>query len=86
MHVQSAKTLVESCFLCVNGAMIALETTSSLLVAEDDVEVVSTGNGLSRFLSLALLEEAMSAARGIPSELLPAGQQDRVYLVVQKEC
>lgn len=64
MHVQSASTLVESCFLCVNGAMIALETTSSLLVVEDDVEVVSTGSGRSRFLSWALLEDAMGVVQG----------------------
>ena len=59
VYVQSASTLVESCFLCENGAMIALDTTSSLLVVEVDVEVVSTGGGRSRFFSCALLEDAM---------------------------
>ena len=64
-HVQSASTLVESCFLCANGAMIALETTSSLLEVEDDVEVVSTGGGRSRFFSCALLEDAMIAVQEV---------------------
>ena len=45
--------------------MIALETTSNLLEVEDDVEVVSTGGGRSRFFSWALLEEAMAVAQDV---------------------
>ena len=84
MHVQSASTLVESCFLCAKGAMIALETTSNLLEVEDDVEVVSTGGGRSRFFSWTLLEEAMVVAQDVceragarwPAEETGVGMED----------
>lgn len=62
---KSAIIFVESCFLWVNGARMALDTTSSLLAVVLDEELSGRGGGLlSRFFSCARLENAMLEQTG----------------------